>query len=100
LFGLSESLVPGLRQTWVSRKHSDWLLDTAAMSGGGGGGASWHRQLAVVVLAIAISAAWVLVPHPLEGPVLLSLSDSHGVHLTDPLIVIPLGLAWWTVVRD
>ena len=53
----------------------------------------------MVVIAIVISAVWVLVDHPFEGPVLISLSEDHGIHLTDPLIVIPLWWAWRTVTR-
>ncbi len=56
-------------------------------------------KVAVVVVALGIAAAWVLVPHPLEGPVLVSLSDDHGIHLTDPLAFIPLVWAWRTVRR-
>ena len=65
----------------------------------GGGRAPWYRQLAVVVVAVGIAAAWVLVDHPLEGPVLVSLSSDHGIHLTDPLALIPLVWAWRTVRR-
>ena len=53
------------------------------------GGTNWYWQLAVVV-----AAAWVFVSHPLEGPVLLTLSADHGVHVTDPLAFIPLVWAW------
>ena len=80
----------------MGAKHSDGLLDTAAMSGGGG---PWYRQLAIVVVALAVAAAWVLVDHPLEGPVLVSLSSDHGIHLTDPLAIIPLVWAWRTLTR-
>jgi len=82
-------------------KHSEWLLDTAGMSGVGEStaGAPWYRQVAVVVVAVALAAAWVLVDHPLEGPVVMSLSSDHGIHLTDPLAIIPLVWAWRTVAR-
>ena len=63
------------------------------------GGSVRLRQLAVVVIAVAVSAAWVLVDHPLEGPVLVSLTTIHGIHLTDPLIVIPLAWAWRSVTQ-
>ncbi len=53
----------------------------------------------MVVVAVALAAAWVLVDHPLEGPVLVSLSSDHGIHLTDPLAIIPLVWAWRTVTR-
>jgi hypothetical protein len=64
-----------------------------------GGGSTWVRQLTVVAVALAVSAAWVLVDHPLEGPVLVNLDTNHGIHLTDPLIVIPLAWARRTVTR-
>lgn len=58
------------------------------------GGSPWYRDVAVVAIALAAAAAWVLVSHPLEGPVLLTLSRDHGVHATDVLIVVPLAGAW------
>ncbi len=72
------------------------MVDTAAVAGGG---MKWYRQVAVVVITLAISAAWVLIDHPLEGPVLADLTETHGIHLTDPLIVIPLAWAWHTIRR-
>lgn len=48
---------------------------------------------------MAVAAAWVFVSHPLEGPVLLTLSRDHGVHATDVLAAIPLALAWRSVRR-
>jgi hypothetical protein len=65
-----------------------------------GGGTPWYGRVAVVVVALAIAAAWVLIDHPLEGPVLVSLSSNHGIHLTDPLAVLPLVWAWRTLTRD
>jgi hypothetical protein len=52
-----------------------------------------------VVIALAASAAWVLVDHPLEGPVLVSFGN-HGIHVTDALIVFPLAWAWRSVSRS
>jgi hypothetical protein len=72
------------------------------MSGGGEPTATttpWYLQVAVVAAAVAVAAVWVLVDHPLEGPVVVSLSSNHGMHLTDPLAVIPLVWAWRTVAR-
>jgi hypothetical protein len=54
----------------------------------------------MVVAAIGIAAAWVLVDHPLEGPVVLALSHDRGVHLTDVLAVVPLLWAKRVAVRD
>jgi hypothetical protein len=43
-----------------------------------------------------VLAAWVVVPHPLEGPVLFSLSDDHGIHLGDLAgLAVAAGVAWW-----
>jgi hypothetical protein len=64
------------------------------------GDTPWYGRVAVVVVALAIAAAWVLIDHPLEGPVLVSLSSNHGIHLTDPLAILPLVWAWRTVTRD
>jgi hypothetical protein len=52
----------------------------------------------VAALALAISAAWVLVDHPFEGPVILGLTTNHGIHLTDPLAIVPLIWAWRTTL--
>ena len=30
--------------------------------------------------------------HPLSGPVVLELAPEHGVHLTDPLALVPFAL--------
>jgi hypothetical protein len=61
---------------------------------------SRYRDVVVVIAAIAVAAAWVLIDHPLEGPVVLTLSDDHGVHLTDVLALVPLVRAWQVAVRD
>jgi hypothetical protein len=55
--------------------------------------------VAIVAVAMAAAAAWVFVSHPLEGPVLLTLSRDHGVHATDVLAAIPLVWAWRQVRR-
>jgi hypothetical protein len=64
------------------------------------GGARWFRQVAVVAVALAASAAWVLIHHPLEGPVWVRLTHNHGIHYTDALIVAPLLWAWRSVARS
>jgi hypothetical protein len=63
------------------------------------GGVRWFRQVAVVAVAVAVSAAWVLIPHPWEGPVWVRLSYNHGIHYTDALIIAPLLWAWRSVAR-
>ena len=63
------------------------------------GGSPWYRDVAVVAVALAAAAAWVFVSHPLEGPVVLTLSRDHGVHATDVLAAIPLVWAWRSVRR-
>ena len=53
--------------------------------------------LVKVAVLLAVLAAWVLIPHPLEGPVWFRLSDDHGVHYFDVValaVVILVGL-WW-----
>ena len=63
-------------------------------------GSPWYRDVAIVVAALAIAAAWVFVSHPLEGPVLLTLTRDHGVHETDALAILPLALAWRSLRRQ
>jgi hypothetical protein len=63
------------------------------------GGSSWYRQAAVVVVALGVAAAWVLVPHPHEGRVVLTLSKDHGVHTTDVFALIPLIWGWRMLAR-
>jgi hypothetical protein len=62
-------------------------------------GSPTFRQVVAVGAAIVVAVAWVLVDHPLEGPVLLTLSADHGVHYTDALAIVPLAWAWCRVVR-
>ncbi|MBI4935536.1 MAG: hypothetical protein HY828_16775 [Actinobacteria bacterium] len=53
-------------------------------------------RLVLTGLLLAVLAVWVLVPHPLEGPVLFSLSTDHGIHLGDLAgLAVALGVAWW-----
>ena len=65
-----------------------------------GGGSRRGRQVLVILVALAVAAAWVFVDHPLEGPVMLTLSTDHGVHVTDVLVVVPLVWAWRVLTRD
>ena len=58
------------------------------------GGSRRFQQGVLVIGAVAVAAAWVLVDHPLEGPVMLTLTSDHGVHYTDVLAIIPLVWAW------
>lgn len=55
------------------------------------------RVIGLVGLAVASFGAaigWLVVgAHPLSGPVVLELAPEHGVHLTDPLAVMPFVLA-------
>jgi hypothetical protein len=64
------------------------------------GGLRWFQRVVIVVAAVAFSAAWVLIDHPLEGPVWVRLSYHHGIHYTDALVIAPLLWAWWAVARD
>ena len=49
-----------------------------------------HRVLMVAAAAFAV--AWATVDRPLQGPTVVELTPSHGVHITDPLGLLPL--AW------
>ncbi|MCU1389956.1 MAG: hypothetical protein JWL72_3294 [Ilumatobacteraceae bacterium] len=51
-----------------------------------------ERRALVVVLIWLLGAAWILIPHPGEGHVLVVISTQFelGVHLTDPVgVVVP-----------
>jgi hypothetical protein len=63
------------------------------------GGSRRFKQVVCVVGALVVAAAWVFVDHPLEGPVVLTLSPDHGVHYSDALAIIPLVWAWRRVTR-
>jgi hypothetical protein len=63
------------------------------------GGSRRFLQVAYVVGALAVAAAWVLVDHPFEGPVMLTLSPDHGVHYSDVFAIIPLVWAWRQVTK-
>jgi hypothetical protein len=62
-------------------------------------GSPWYRQVAVVAVALAAAAAWVLIDRPHEGRVVLTLTRDHGVHTTDVFAIIPLLWAWWMLAR-
>lgn len=55
------------------------------------------RVIGLVCLAVASfggAIGWLVVgAHPLSGPVVLELAPEHGVHLTDPLAVVPFVMA-------
>ena len=53
--------------------------------------------LVKVAVLLAVLAAWVLIPHPLEGPAWFALTGSHGVHYFDvvALAVVSLVGLWW-----
>ncbi len=59
------------------------------------------RSAVLVVLGFVCFAAaggWLLLgAHTWSGPVVLDLSENHGIHLTDPLAAIPFvtGLLCW-----
>jgi hypothetical protein len=50
-----------------------------------------------LVVLVALLATWVLIPHPLGGPVVITLSNDRGIHLGD-LIGLGLGLGVVAVV--
>ena len=52
-----------------------------------------------LVVLLAFLAAWVLIPHPLEGPVLFTLSSTHGVHSGDLLGVVVAAVIGWRWLR-
>jgi hypothetical protein len=62
----------------------------------GDGGRSVATRVVLTVMLLVVLTVWVLVPHPLEGPVLFTLSEDHGVHLGDLAgLAVAAGVAWW-----
>lgn len=49
----------------------------------------WHRRrlvaLALAAGIVAALVAWVLIPHRSEGPVLFTITSTHGIHQGDLL---------------
>jgi hypothetical protein len=48
-----------------------------------------------VAVLLGALAAWVLIPHPWEGPLWFGITESHGVHYFDvvAMAVVAMGLA-------
>ncbi|MCU1370166.1 MAG: hypothetical protein JWO77_1360 [Ilumatobacteraceae bacterium] len=69
----------------------------------GGSRSSTAQRLvaALVALGLGLTAAVLAVAGhpPWEGPTVLSLTETHGLHQGDVIALIPLGagawLAWW-----
>ena len=38
---------------------------------------------------MVIGVLWVVVTHPLEGPVIFEISEYHGIHRYDFLAIVP-----------
>lgn len=53
----------------------------------------------VAGLTVAFALAWMVVNKNLEGPVLLPLSDQHGVTLSDVPSVVAVAVAGWRLLR-
>lgn len=58
-------------------------------------GGRWLRA----AILLALLAVWVLLPHGWEGPVVWSLSDTHGVHLTDLVGAALVAVGGWLWLR-
>ena len=61
------------------------------------------RAQTLIVVAWALGAAWILIPHRFEGPVVLVISGHYelGVHRTDPLgIILPALATVVVLLRD
>ena len=42
-----------------------------------------HLRLAIAALAVVAGVRWIVNSNPWSGPVLITLSPDHGVHLND-----------------
>jgi hypothetical protein len=62
-------------------------------------GAAAARQRWAAVALLPLGVLWLLVNGKLEGPVLISLDDRHGLTLSDLLAVAGFALAGWVLTR-
>ena len=54
-----------------------------------------HRFTIAVIVVLAVCVWWTVAPPIPEGPVLLRVSESHGLDASDlPTLVVLAGLAW------
>jgi hypothetical protein len=53
----------------------------------------------LAVLLLAVLLVWVLVPHALEGAVLLEFGADHGVHVGDLIGAAVIGSLAWALLR-
>lgn len=63
------------------------------------GAKAWWTTAAKLAVLLVLLAVWVLVPHPLEGPVVFTLTATHGIHLGDLLGVAVAALIGWRWLR-
>jgi len=54
-------------------------------------------NLACAVLVLLLSAAWVLVNKPIEGAVLVPITQENGITSSDVLSVVALGITFLAV---
>jgi hypothetical protein len=59
---------------------------------------TWRRWLAVALVAAAV--IWILINQPVEGPVLLTLSATHGITVADLLSIAFLMIAGLLVLSS
>ena len=64
---------------------------------------SWLAAVTALGLGILAGAMMVAGHAPWEGPEVLSLSSTHGIHEGDVLALVPVvvgaALAWWCLTR-
>lgn len=53
----------------------------------------------LAILLLAVLLVWVLVPHALEGAVILKISAEHGVHVGDVIGAVVIGGLAWVLLR-
>ena len=56
-------------------------------------GAFLRRRRWLAVGLVAAAGAWVLVNGPVDGPVLLVLTPSHGIHVADLPSMVAVAIA-------
>ncbi len=58
-----------------------------------------RSRLAVAAVLLVAAAVWLLVNKPVEGPVLVTLSDSNGITVADVPSVLAVLLALALILR-
>lgn len=59
----------------------------------------WRNRWLRGAVLLVLLAIWVLVPHRWEGPVVWTITQDHGIHVSDLAGVVAAATALWLVCR-